>query len=326
MNRFLITLGVCAMLGGCGSCETTPDSEIDLAQAKKEIAEGRVLRGLAMFCDALERIEGKSDAGAGKTRGDILLSAFDCRAADVIRKATNDERASVALLVPYLESDKLLLSAAAEEWIAVISGRSTADMQREGARSLARILKLKIEQPALRCGGLSGQTPFNDAAYRRLMLESLVEFERYLLGRSEPDARNGTSLADALKLLGGALLELAGTAKVNAAVAGGWRDLEELLRAEAGLAIRKPGDIVVKPETYNFVEAGDRQKNDASDATAAAAREVVGGDPKRAVPAIEASLRRYLFMRETTRSDRPLLQAMEAIDFWSPQLVKWAHQ
>jgi hypothetical protein len=312
-------------LGGCVTCATPPeDNRISLDGAELEIAAGKVGRGLEIFADFMKQLERKTDWGAAQTRARILTRCFEIPGAvDSIR------RASLAPLLSVVDTEAHLLSAAAEQWKFVICGSSTADAQMEAALRIAKILRLKIDKPELRRAALPGNVLFGGMEYRRLMIESWVEFERYALGRSPVAGRDGARLAETLKMLGVEAEAIAMNPKVTPSVAATWRALAESCAIEAAAVVRAPQEVTVKPETYSFVEAdAKRQIEDAGNAAEGANREIgSSGAPERVVPAIEAALRRYLFVLETTGANHEQGRAAsKAVAFWYPRLDEWAHR
>jgi hypothetical protein len=330
MNRLLLVATLASAMAGCASCggpSVLP--AISLEAAELELKEGRIEQGLARFADIWKEAATRSDWAASLTRARILLRCHEVGAVEARRRLSAEGKAATEALSVPLESDGLLLSMAAEQWQAVLTGNSDQPAQMEAAQAMARIMKLKLERPEFRRGTL----PADDASeplYRRLMLECLADFQRYALGRSPVQGRNPAPLAETLVALAAANEALADMPNVNRATAAALRKGADRWATEAADVRRQPEKVVPKPDTYDFVEAeAKRHVEDAGLAAELAQAEIskAEGDASRIVVACGSALRRYLFVIETSgAASAQAGTSQEALRFWFPKFVEWARK
>ena len=331
MVKITLIAALAVSLTGCISCPSDgvvePPPRLD--EAEKELAAGRVQEGLIRFARVMQAIEKRTDAAADATRGRILSRSFEVGAVEHYRKGDELLRKPLAALGAQLRDEATLITADADAWAEVISGKSTQDLQMEAASRLTGILRLKIERAELRrVRFVDPDSVLCEMAYRRVMLENLAEFERYLVARAPAAApKDGSKLAEALKQLGVETGAIMARPKTNANVASAGTAFAERCAIDAGSALRDPRSVEARPETRRFVEARAKdQLEDAGSAADAATAAIVKPSPvpSRVVESQFAALRRFVYVIETRPEGNSSARvAAEGVSYWFPRLVDW---
>jgi hypothetical protein len=331
MGKILLVGALAISLTGCISCPSEgviePPPRLD--EAEKEIAGGRVQEGLIRFARVMKAIEKRTDTAAEATRARIYSRSFELGAVAIHEKGDETLRKLLAPLAAALRDEATLITIAARSWVEVVSGKSSQDLQMEAAGRLTGIIRLKIERPTLRRVRLvDPEAALCEMTYRRVMLENLAEFERYLLGRAPSSApRDGSKLAEALKQLAVEMGAIMARPKTNSNVASAGTAFAERCAVEAGAALRDPKGVEAKPETRRFVEATAKdQLEDAGLSADAATAAIVKPTPvpSRVVEAQLAALRRFVYVIETSpEGDASARVASDAVSYWFPRLVDW---
>ncbi|MBI2931650.1 MAG: hypothetical protein HYY16_08360 [Planctomycetes bacterium] len=242
------------LVTGC----TGPSLRDSIREARDLTTRRRLSEAIEKYASATSdaAIAEATDPETLQSRGEIWLDLYRLEAPAVVAGMDADSRERLRRMVPALRdtTGSDLLSAAMRDLTRVIA--TTVDGEQHAACSvnLAQILRLKLGRPELR--RVRPTDAFDELLYRRLMQESVSDYELFaLVRRPAEQARSGEAAASALDALSRDLHALAEFPSALPPAVSYWKARAAGVGALARDTRTKPTQVRLDPQVRAMVES-----------------------------------------------------------------------